>query len=87
MFLAKPAGLTPRTESAAVANTAGNSTAKSPAKNVGKSPAKLAAAEKPVETAKPKAETKGKVELKKESGSFGFSLVGGADTPLVYLSF
>ena len=37
----------------------------------------------PKEEEKPKEETTGKVELKKETGGFGLSLVGGADTPLV----
>ena len=36
-----------------------------------------------MEPVKPKEDLTGKVDLKKENGGYGLSLVGGVDTPLV----
>ena len=44
---------------------------------------KAAAEPVKVEPVKPKEDLTGKVDLKKENGGYGLSLVGGVDTPLV----
>ena len=42
--------------------------------------------EEPKVVKKPKEDTTGKVDLKKEKGGYGLGLVGGSDTPLVSFS-
>ena len=75
LFALGTAGLTPRREPG-LEPAAPKTAPPTPASQ------KEKAAPKP-EAEAPKEEGSGKVEVKKENGAFGLSLVGGSDTPLV----